>query len=196
MARRIIANPRDDKQQRRAEIAAGAADPRLGGLLALAHLLAPAHLAPQLAADLECAFTAPTQYAATHPRLARVKPAILPWVALVDELTTAKIISRVDWRGTRQEVEEGITELAKRFRPSVEVALKPADRAVSWDFLAAAGTALHAHQLRLVCIDEDSDSFPVFVVPADDLDELQRLVAQAAYAKISVLGERGSLPRA
>lgn len=160
-------------------------------LLDLAHYLSPDDRS--LGEEVQLAVDRPDDYVrAYHERLnwrgIEAPIPALPWIALVDGLMARDRLCEIDWKEPPGDVTSNLDRLA---------ALRPEQpgrwtwlAGAEWqgklpeDFLPAIGKHLLEKGMALITLDIDSDSYPLMILPADRVQESQRLAALAGYGKI------------
>lgn len=100
-----------------------------------------------------------------------------PWLALIDGLDEAGALAYLDWKDSGAELADALARVPRVVRAGIEL-----DDVSDIDELeaAAAGTdaLLSPHGLRLVYLDEDSDAYPLVVVPTQNAGEIIELAAR------------------
>lgn len=148
-----------------------------------ARLCALLHDSPAVATDVALARDIPEAYFAAYEddlldRGIESPDEVHPWLALIDALATANALAYLDWKASADDLVSAIGSL-----PHL------AGRGIDLDPLRGSGDRLEAvlghadrlladQGLRLLHLDEDSDAYPIVVVPERDAAEIVVLAAQ------------------
>ncbi|MFS0725606.1 DUF6630 family protein [Paenibacillus sp. 1P07SE] len=110
---------------------------------------------------------------------------LLAWIALVDALIAQELALEIDWKDDGDTVLYAIGKLLDRKQLLAETRQLPSKAALegkpTHESLQACHDRLLAQDVALACLDIDSDSYVLVVVPAGQFDELQELAAEAGY---------------
>ena len=132
---------------------------------------------PELIASVGLAASDPAAYFSAHERdlvdRGIEEPAdVDPWLVIIDGLDEAGALAYMDWKDTGVELAEALAGLARVARTGVDldpVADVDGDLSAA---VAAADALLAPHSLRVVYLEEDSDAYPLVVVPASDAETI------------------------
>lgn len=138
---------------------------------------------PQLVASVGLAAADPAAYFSAHERdlvdrgIGEPED-VDPWLVAIDGLDEAGALAYMDWKDTGVELVDALAGLARVARAGIDLETV-AD--VDGDLTAAVTAAdalLAPHGLRLVYLEEDSDAYPLVVVPAADAEAIVDLATR------------------
>jgi len=114
----------------------------------------------------------------------------LPWIALADGLRARGWTREIDWKTAIEDILWTLDELAPPQPPNPDrweglTDEEAEDDRVPEETLPLAGRRLLAEGLALATNDIDSDGYLLIVLPADRLEEAQRLAKRAGYGTIA-----------
>lgn len=139
----------------------------------------------ELAADVRLAAEDPEEYfrrreARLADRGIESSDEVDPWLALIDGLDDAGALAYLDWKDTGAEVAQALAGVPRVARAGVDLdAVEDADELA--DAVAHADRLLADSGLRVVHLDEDSDAYPLVVVPSVHAAEIIELSARLGY---------------
>lgn len=112
----------------------------------------------------------------------------LPWIALVDGLAERSRLAEFDWREDPGDVLEGLDDILGEDSLDWDSILTEDDEELPCgELLQRVARHLRARGLALVCLDIQSDCYPVLAVPIERLERVQRLAVESGYGKIEDL---------
>lgn len=104
-----------------------------------------------------------------------------PWTALIDGLDDAGALAYLDLKDTGVQLADALPQLPRVFAAGVDLD-EVGD--VEGDLTAAivrADSILAPHQLRIVYLDEDSDAYPLVVVPLGNVAEIIEITTRLGF---------------
>ena len=102
---------------------------------------------------------------------------VTPWLALVDGLTSRAHLTELDWRLQAEELAFELENLAPCKERDVRLFALSESSSSTQVLLDEAVQALRRYSLDLLCLDIDSDCYPLAVVPLDRASEVRRLAS-------------------
>jgi len=113
----------------------------------------------------------------------------LPWLALVDGLQRRGFLQELDWKDDAEEVINTVLQLTKSHKNHTEIstALMAIESYADEDieaFIPTLNRELEQHNLQLVWLDIDSDSYPLTILFFNDLPIAKELAVKAGYGII------------
>lgn len=112
----------------------------------------------------------------------------LPWIALVDGLAERGCLAEFDWREDPGAVLDGLDDLLGEDALDWDSILTEEEEELPCgELLQWVARHLRARGLALVCLDIQSDCYPVLAVPIERLGRIQRLPVESGYGKIEDL---------
>lgn len=103
------------------------------------------------------------------------------WTALIDGLDDAGALAYLDWKDTGVQLADALSQLPRVFATGTEL---DAVADVEGDLTAAiahADSILATHELRIVYLDEDSDAYPLVVVPIENVAEIIEITTRLGF---------------
>jgi hypothetical protein len=101
----------------------------------------------------------------------------LRWSALIDGLDDAGVLAYLDAQDTGVEVADALAGVPRVFRTGADLDVV-GDTDELDAAIAQADGILAEHGLRVVYLEEDSDAYPLVVVPIGNADEIVELAAR------------------
>lgn len=118
------------------------------------------------------------------------------WTILIDGLDDAGALAYLDREDSGVELADALPQIPRIFAAGVDLD-EVGD--VDGDLIAAitrADSILAAHDLRIVYLDEESDSYPLVVVPVSHVSEIIEITTRLGFtAKVFSLHRRVSATR-
>jgi hypothetical protein len=109
----------------------------------------------------------------------------LPWIALVDGLAERSRVVEFDWKEDPGAIMDGLDDiLGEDSLDWDSIITEDEEELPCEEFLQLVGRRLRERGLALVCIDIQSDCYPVLAVPIERLGRVQQLSAESGYGKI------------
>jgi len=113
----------------------------------------------------------------------------LAWIALVDGLQRRDLLQELDWKDDPEDAIEVIENLTQEYSNQQEIhnTLSNLEALLNDDieeFLPTVNLAIAKHNLQLVWLDIDSDSYPFSLVKLQDLKEAKILADKVGFGKI------------
>ena len=142
---------------------------------------------PELAPAVRLAVTDPAEYFAQHQgalldRGVESADEVDPWTALIDGLDDAGALAYLDWKDSGVELADALPQLPRVFATGVDVdEVGDVDGALP-AAITRADSILATHDLRIVYLDEDSDAYPLLVVPLTHAAEIVELSARLGFS--------------
>ncbi|OFI38036.1 hypothetical protein BIU82_05905 [Arthrobacter sp. SW1] len=139
----------------------------------------------EFANDVRLAASDPEEYFRRHEgRLSErgIESAdeIDPWLAVVDGLDDAGALAYLDWKDTGVELAQALAAVPRVVRSGINLeAVEDTDDLE--DAVAHTDRLLAAGGLRVVYLDEDSDAYPLVVVPSTHAEEIIGISARLGH---------------
>jgi hypothetical protein len=169
---------------------------RLDALIAIARLLAPK--SKRVVDEVTQAFERPAAYFKAHrkrldERSIDKPDKDLPWIALVDALTAAKVLVEIDWKTAADDLHWNLAKLGRKKETAWLAKIDPiTDDRSTLELLEETGQRLLAsHQLQLAGLDIGSDSYCLVMVPAADAKQLVALAKTAKFGDADLFTGKG-----
>jgi hypothetical protein len=149
---------------------------------------------PSLVEEIRLALVSPGEYVSRFQERLRgrsiEKPqSDLPWIALVDGLEDRGRLRELDWKEAPEDVTWKIDHSLPDHPVQADrwawVATAEWEEKLPHDLLPAIATRLAAEGLTVVTLDIDSDSYPMMVLPVDQVEKCQQLAQLAGYGTIT-----------
>ena len=146
---------------------------------------------PTLLDEIDLAFRTPARYLQefSDTLLARgieEENEVSPWLALVDGLISRQCCNEMDWKIEPGELAWQLNKI-ESLRDKDQILSPLANSpAVNDDALALASNCLRQHDLALLVMDIDSDSYPLVVAPQNRSSDIQRLSSSLGKRAIVV----------
>ena len=103
------------------------------------------------------------------------------WTSLIDGLDDSGALAYLDWKDTGGELADALSQVPRVFARGIELD-EVGD--VEGDLTAAiprADSILAPHELRIVYLDEDSDAYPLVVVPIGNVAEILEITKRLGF---------------
>src|SRR5690606_23696734 len=127
---------------------------------------------------------------------------VSPWLALIDALGKAKLLTYLDWKTPADEfvimlrmLPQVTTVFGGVREENAEFAQVAAIEGGMEKVLAPADRVLAGQGLRLIYLNEDSDVYPLIVVPGDRAGDIVSVAKELGYPA-RTWNEKGSAPAA
>ncbi|WP_164234257.1 DUF6630 family protein [Microbacterium hydrocarbonoxydans] len=139
----------------------------------------------ELAAEVRLAADDPEEYFRRHEdRLAdrgiESPDETDPWLALIDGLDDVGALAYLDWKDTGAEVAQALAGVPRVVRAGIDLdAVEDIDDLEA--AVAHADRLLAGSGLRVVYLEEDSDAYPLVVVPSAHAAEIIEISARLGY---------------
>ncbi len=112
----------------------------------------------------------------------------LPWIALVDGLEERQRLAEFDWKEDPVAIMDGLDDiLGEDSLDWDSILAEDEEKLPCHEFLPLVGRRLRERGLALVCVDIQSDCYPVLAVPIGRLERVRRLAAESGYGSIEDL---------
>lgn len=103
------------------------------------------------------------------------------WAALIDALDEAGVLAYLDWKDTGIELADALPQVPRVFAVGVELdEVADVDGALP-SAIIRADSILALHDLRIVYLEEDSDAYPLVVVPITNVAEILEITARLGF---------------
>ena len=106
-----------------------------------------------------------------------------PWEALLDGLDDAGALAYLDEGDTGMELTDALVQLPRVFRLQPDLD-EVTDTDELDDATSAADRILSAADLRVIRLIEEDDAWPVVVVPASAVEEIERLIRAVGHEAV------------
>lgn len=103
------------------------------------------------------------------------------WAALIDGLDDAGALAYLDWKDTGVELADALPQLPRVFATGVDVDEVADVEGALTAAIARADGILAPHGLRIVYLGEDSDAYPLVVVPIANVTEILEIAARLGF---------------
>lgn len=104
-----------------------------------------------------------------------------PWTALIDGLDEAGALAYLDWKDTGVQLADALPPLPRVFATGVDLDEVGDVEGALTAAIIRADSILAPHELRIIYLDEDSDAYPLVVVPMKSVDEIIEIVTRLGF---------------
>ncbi|MBT2773614.1 hypothetical protein J7J47_15410 [Halomonas sp. ISL-60] len=111
---------------------------------------------------------------------------VTPWIALVDGLTRSASLVELDWKFDAAELVWNLEQLNVCKAHAIDFSKISESDEYSEDLLKLVASVLDSYSLSLIILDIGSDSYPLMVIPRDDVDQVKRF-ALALRQKVDII---------
>lgn len=142
--------------------------------------------APEVAAVVTFALTDPEAYFLRYQddlleRGIEEPEDVDPWIGLLDALDQEGALAYLDWKDSGVELVDAMSAVPRVVASGVDI-----DPAADVDgsletAIAHLDGLLAGHDLRVLLLDEDSDAYPLVVVPAGNVEEIVVLAGRVGH---------------
>ncbi len=142
---------------------------------------------PILSDDVRVAAADPAEYFRRHEerlvdRGIESPAEVEPWLALIDALDEIGALAYLDWRDTGAELAQALAGVPRVVRCGVDLdPLEDVEGGVE-PAIVRADELLEPCGLRIVHLVEDSDAYPLVVVPTAHVEEIVSLATKVGHA--------------
>lgn len=103
------------------------------------------------------------------------------WTSLIDGLDDSGALAYLDWKDTGAELADALAQVPRVFAKRIdldEVGDVEGDLTVA---IPRADSILAPHELRIVYLDEESDAYPLVVVPIENVGEILEITKRLGF---------------
>lgn len=113
----------------------------------------------------------------------------LTWIALVDGLERRGLMQELDWKDSPEELITLVEELTKKYKNQQEIhntlsTLVPLLNDDIEEYLTILNLALEKHEIQLIWIDIESDSYPLGLINLSDIHTAKDFAQKIGLGKI------------